>query len=108
MCEARCQRKNEAWQKLSSKEIEQIEQSIDYLKASVKGNEHRLIRDGIERLDRATRRLAEVMMDDTLAGAITGKTMESAGEDIGKGPAAPHPFAKADIDESHRDDSDKR
>jgi len=62
--------------------------------------DHRAIRAAIETLDRATRRFAELMMDTTLQQAMTGKTMEAAGENIGEGPAAPHPFAPAQIDES--------
>jgi molecular chaperone DnaK/molecular chaperone HscA len=98
-------KKHEAWQQLSSDEIEKIEEQISFLEAAVPGGDYRQIRNGIERLDKATRRFAELMMDNTLAGAMTGKTMESAGEDIGKGPTAPHPFAKADIDESGKEDS---
>jgi molecular chaperone DnaK/molecular chaperone HscA len=91
---------SEAWQMLSSDEIDKIEQETSFLEAAAQGGDHRQIRDGIERLDKATRRLAELMMDNTLAGAMTGKTMESAGKDIGKGPTAPHPFAKAEISDS--------
>jgi Fe-S protein assembly chaperone HscA len=98
-------KKHEAWQMLSSDEIEKIEEAVSFLEAAVPGGDHRQIRAGIERLDKATRRFAELMMDNTLAGAMTGKTMESAGEDIGKGPTAPHPFAKADIDDSKSQDS---
>jgi molecular chaperone DnaK (HSP70) len=97
--------KHEAWQMLSSDEIEKIEEAVSFLEAAVPGGDHRQIRAGIERLDKATRRFAELMMDNTLAGAMTGKTMESAGEDIGKGPTAPHPFAKAEIDDSKSQDS---
>jgi molecular chaperone DnaK/molecular chaperone HscA len=93
-------RKNEAWQRLTSDEIEQIEESIDYLKSSAKGSEYRQMRMGIERLDKATRRLAEVMMDDAVSGAMHGKTMAAAGESMGEGPTAPHPFAKAQIEDS--------
>jgi molecular chaperone DnaK/molecular chaperone HscA len=100
-------KKHAAWQMLSSEEIDKIEQEIDFLKASVKGDEYRQIRQGIERLDKATRRFAELMMDSTLAGAMTGKTMESARESIGEGPSAPHPFAKADFDELPKPDDDK-
>jgi Fe-S protein assembly chaperone HscA len=96
---------SEVWQMLSSEEIEKIEQGISFLEAAVPGGDHRQIRAGIERLDKATRRFAELMMDNTLAGAMTGKTMESAGEDIGQGPTAPHPFAKAEIDDSNSQDS---
>jgi Fe-S protein assembly chaperone HscA len=98
-------RNNEAWQMLSSNEIDKIEQGVSFLEAAVPGGDHKQIRAGIERLDKATRRFAELMMDDTLADAMTGKTMESAGESMGEGPTAPHPFAKADIDESSKDDS---
>ncbi len=61
------------------------------------GGDHRQIRDGIERLDKATRRFAELMMDNAVSGAMQGKTMEAAGESIGEGPTAPHPFAKAQV-----------
>jgi molecular chaperone DnaK/molecular chaperone HscA len=86
-----------AWQLLSSDEIKKIEAEVSFLKAAVPGDDYQQIRVGIERLDKATRRFAEVMMDSTLAGAMTGKTMESAGESMGEGPTAPHPFAKAEV-----------
>ena len=72
-------------------------QAIDFLKASIKGDGYKEIREGIERLDKATRRFAELMMDDAVLGAVQGKTMEAAGESMGQGPTAPHPFAKAEI-----------
>ena len=87
-----------AWQKLTSEEIEKISISVTELKASVQGGDYRIIRQGIERLDKATRRFAELMMDTAVSGALTGKTMQAAGEDLGQGPTAPHPFAKADIE----------
>jgi molecular chaperone DnaK/molecular chaperone HscA len=93
-------KKHAAWQMLSSEEIDKIEQEIDFLKASVKGDEYKQIRQGIERLDKVTRRFAELMMDTAVSGAMQGKTMEAAGESIGAGPTAPHPFAKAQIDSS--------
>jgi molecular chaperone DnaK (HSP70) len=86
-----------AWQMLSSKEIEKIEEKIDFLKAAMSGGDYKVIRRGIEELDKATRRFAELMMDSTLANAMTGKTMAAAGETIGEGPTAPHPFAKAQV-----------
>jgi molecular chaperone DnaK/molecular chaperone HscA len=98
-------RKHEAWQMLSSDEIEKIEEGISFLEAAVPGGDHRQIRAGIERLDKATRRFAELMMDNAVSGAMQGKTMEAAGESMGKGPSAPHPFAKADFDDSGKDDS---
>lgn len=88
---------HEAWQLLSSDEIEKIEQGENELAASIKGGDHPIIRQAIERLDKATRRFAELMMDTAVGGAMRGKTMESAGEGMGEGPTAPHPFAKAEI-----------
>jgi Fe-S protein assembly chaperone HscA len=93
-------RRHEAWQMLSSDEIEKIEEGISFLEAAVPGGDHRQIRAGIERLDKATRRFAELMMDNAVSGAMQGKTMEAAGESMGEGPTAPHPFAKAQISDS--------
>jgi molecular chaperone DnaK/molecular chaperone HscA len=42
------------------------------------------------------------MMDSAVSGAMKGKTMESAGQSMGEGPSAPHPFAKAQIDSSKK------
>ena len=36
-------------------------------------------------------------MDSAVSSAIQGHTMESAGEKLGEGPTAPHPFAPAEI-----------
>jgi Fe-S protein assembly chaperone HscA len=89
--------KHEAWQQLTSDEIEKINEGVDELKASVMGGDYKVIRRAIERLDQATRRFAELMMDSAVTGALGGKTMEAAGESIGEGPTAPHPFAKAQV-----------
>jgi Fe-S protein assembly chaperone HscA len=97
-------RKHEAWQMLSSNEIEKIEEGISFLEAAVPGGDYKQIRAGIERLDKATRRFAELMMDNAVSGAMQGKTMEAAGESMGEGPTAPHPFAKAQIDSSQKQD----
>ncbi len=93
-------KKHEAWQMLSSDEIDKIEIGIAFLEAAIPGGDHRQIRMGIERLDKATRRFAELMMDNAVSGAMQGKTMEAAGESMGEGPTAPHPFAKAQISDS--------
>jgi molecular chaperone DnaK/molecular chaperone HscA len=91
-------RKHDAWQQLTYDELTKIEAGVDELKASMIGGQYRTIRTAIERLDKATRRFAELMMDSAVSGAMKGKTMASAGEEMGEGPTAPHPFAKADID----------
>jgi molecular chaperone DnaK/molecular chaperone HscA len=91
-----------AWQQLTADEIQIIEAGINELKASVEGGNYRVIRQGIERLDKTTRRFAELMMDMDVMGAMKGKTMHSAGESMGEGPSAPHPFAKAEFDEAEK------
>ncbi len=90
-------RSHASWQQLSADEVAAIHQCEAELKASIKGGDYRAIRTAIERLDKATRRFAELMMDSAVTGALGGKTMESASESIGEAPTAPHPFAKADI-----------
>jgi Fe-S protein assembly chaperone HscA len=94
-----------AWQMLTSVEIEKIEEEASFLEAAVQGGEYKVIRQGIERLDKATRRFAELMMDNAVSGAMQGKTMVAAGESIGDGPTAPHPFAKAQVTSSLPDDA---
>ena len=89
-----------AWQQLTSDELSKIDIATNELKASVQGGDYKLIRRAIDTLDKATRRFAELMMDTTLASAMKGQTMEAAGEGIGDGPSAPHPFAQAQIDNS--------
>jgi Fe-S protein assembly chaperone HscA len=101
-------KKHAAWQTLSSDEIEKIEEATTFLEAAVPGGDHRQIRAGIERLDKATRRFAELMMDSAVSGAVQGKTMEAAGESIGEGPTAPHPFAKAEIRETPATDAEAK
>ncbi|MBB5340357.1 Fe-S protein assembly chaperone HscA [Tunturiibacter gelidoferens] len=92
-----------AWQMLTSVEIEKIATEVSFLEAAVQGGEYKVIRNGIERLDTATRRFAELMMDTAVSGAMQGKTMEAAGESMGEGPTAPHPFAKAQVSSSRID-----
>jgi molecular chaperone DnaK/molecular chaperone HscA len=92
------------WQQLTSQEHEDIRAAVTEVKASLKGDDHKVIRNAIEQLDRKTRRFAEIMMDSAVSGALQGKTMSSAGESMGEGPTAPHPFAKAEIEESQPKD----
>jgi Fe-S protein assembly chaperone HscA len=92
-------KKHAAWQKLTSDELQTIEAAVNELKTSVAGGDYKMIRAGIDRLDKATRRFAEMMMDMDVMGAMKGKTMGAAGESMGEGPSAPHPFAKAQFDE---------
>ena len=101
-------RKHAAWQQLTADEIAQVEAGIEALKTSLAGGNYREIRQCIERLDKATRRFAEVMMDTEVMGAMKGQTMEAASEGMGGGlgetPHAPHPFAKAEFNEDEDKD----
>jgi molecular chaperone DnaK/molecular chaperone HscA len=98
-----------AWQQLTFDEHAAIEAAMLELKNALKGGDYKVIRQGIEQLDKHTRRFAEIMMDSAVTGALGGKTMSAAGEDIaskGNAPSAPHPFKKAEFDEDD-DDKDK-
>jgi molecular chaperone DnaK/molecular chaperone HscA len=88
---------HEAWQQLTADEIAKIEQKVQELKASLEGGDRKIIRNAIDGLDKSTTRFAELMMDSAVGGAMKGKTMTSAGESMGAGPTAPHPFAKAEM-----------
>jgi hypothetical protein len=60
------------------------------------GDDYVATRKAIDGLNQATMRLAELMMDTAVASALKGKTMDNA--DIGEGPEAPHPVAKAEFE----------
>jgi molecular chaperone DnaK len=95
-------KKTPAWQQLSFGELDDIAATTNELKASLKGNDYKIIRQAIDRLDKATRRFAELMMDSAVTGAMKGQTMESAGanmgQNLGANPSAPHAFAPAQIE----------
>jgi hypothetical protein len=59
-------------------------------------DDYQAIREAIDGLNHGTMRLAELMMDSAVATVLKGKTMDEA--DLGEGPAAPHPVAKADFE----------
>ena len=54
------------------------------------------IRKAIDGLNQGTMRLAELMMDSAVSTALKGKTMDEA--DLGEGPTAPHPVARAEFE----------
>ncbi len=88
-------KQGEAWLKLSHDERSRIEKLEKALAAAKQEEDYKAIRGGIDALNQATMRLAELMMDSAVATALKGKTMEGA--DVGEGPAAPHPIAPAEI-----------
>ncbi len=88
---------NAAWNLLSDEERSQIALVSEELRLLKDGDNLELLRAGTGALDKATRRFAELMMEGAVASALHGETMESAGEKLGEGPTAPHPFAPAEI-----------
>ena len=88
-------KKSDAWRQLGNDERNKIEKLEKALAAVKPEEDYQAIRNGIDALNQATMRLAELMMDSAVATALKGKTMEGA--DVGEGPAAPHPIAPAEI-----------
>jgi molecular chaperone DnaK len=98
-------KKTPAWQQLTFDEHAAIEAAATELKQSIRGGDYKIIRKGIEQLDKHTRRFAEIMMDSAVSGALGGKTMAAAGEALeqsqqGAAPTAPHAFAKAEVEQA--------
>jgi Fe-S protein assembly chaperone HscA len=89
-----------AWQQISGEEKARIEAARRHLEAIKPTGDLQSVRAATTALDHTTRNFAEKMMDAAVSGAMRGKTMQSAGDDLGKEIRAPHPFAKADIDDS--------
>jgi hypothetical protein len=58
--------------------------------------DYQAIRKATDTLNHATTRLAELMMDSAVSSALKGKNMEET--DLGEGPTAPHPMAKAEFE----------
>jgi len=88
-------RKNPAWQALTSDERRQIDKLEKALNAVKTGEDYQAIRKAIDALNQGTMRLAELMMDTAVSTALRGKTMDEA--DMGEGPEAGHPVAKAEF-----------
>jgi len=92
-----------AWQLISDEEKVKIEAARVHLIATKPSEDLEAIRQATTALDQATRNFAEKMMEAAVSGAMRGKTMQTAGEELG--PAAdspeinaPHPFARAEFD----------
>ena len=89
-------RKSPAWGQLTPSEQTQIDSLERSLNAVRGGSDYQAIRQAIDALNHGTMRLAELMMDAAVSTALKGKTMDQA--DLGEGPAAPHPVAKAEFE----------
>jgi molecular chaperone DnaK (HSP70) len=85
-----------AWRKLSFGEQRTAEKQETALRQAMTGTDHNAIRRAIDELNQGTMRLAELMMDDAVGGALRGKNMDETGME--DGPAAPHPIGKAEFE----------
>jgi molecular chaperone DnaK (HSP70) len=86
-----------AWAQLTGEEQSAITAARDHLNVVKLGEDSALIRAATLALDQATRRFAELMMDAAVSTALRGKTMNSAGEDLGETVTAPHAMAPAEF-----------
>jgi len=89
-------RQSPAWWQLTGDEQRRISKLEKALNEVKKGEDYQAIRKSIDELNQGTMRLAELMMDSAVSSALKGKTMDEA--DLGEGPAAPHPVAKAEFE----------
>ena len=89
-------KKSPAWGQLTTAEKKQIAKMENSLAAVKAEDDYNTIRMAIDALNQGTMRLAELMMDSAVSTALKGKTMDEA--DLGEGPTAPHPVAKADFE----------
>jgi len=85
-----------AWGALTSDEKKQIAKMEKALAQVNKEDDYAAIRKAIDALNQGTTRLAELMMDTAVSSALKGKNMDET--DLGEGPTAPHPMAKADFE----------
>src|SRR6202171_546187 len=89
-------KRNHAWQELANDERRNVETLEKDLVAVKDGDDYHAIRAGIDALNEATMRLAELMMDTAVSTALKGKAMDDS--DLAEGPQAGHPVAKADFE----------
>ena len=60
------------------------------------GEDYHAIRNAIDKLNDATMRLAELMMDTAVSTVLKGKAMDE--NEMAEGPHAGHPMAKAEFE----------
>jgi molecular chaperone DnaK (HSP70) len=89
-------KKSPAWGQLTSDEKKQIAKMEKALSTVMPEDDYSAIRKAIEALNQGTTRLAELMMDSAVSSALKGKNMDET--DLGEGPTAPHPMAKAEFE----------
>jgi len=89
-------KKSAAWGQLTTDEKKQIAKMEKALVAVNAEDDYQAIRKAIDALNQGTMRLAELMMDTAVSSALKGKNMDET--DLGEGPTAPHPMAKAEFE----------
>jgi molecular chaperone DnaK len=89
-------KKSAAWGHLTTDEKKQIAKMEKALVAVNAEDDYQAIRKAIDALNQGTTRLAELMMDTAVSSALKGKNMDET--DLGEGPTAPHPVAKAEFE----------
>jgi molecular chaperone DnaK len=89
-------RRSDGWSRLSEDEKVLIDECESVLRTDMATEDYKKIRTAIDALNKATMRLAELMMDSAVTSALKGKDMSTT--DMGEGPSAPHPFAPAEFE----------
>ncbi len=89
-------KKSLAWGQLTTDEKQRIAKLERALRDTQNSEDYHAIRKAIDALNEGTTHLAELMMDTAVSAVLKGKTMDGA--DVGEGPGAPHPVAKADFE----------
>jgi molecular chaperone DnaK len=89
-------KKSPAWGHLTNDEKKQIAKLEKALHKVENEDDYPAIRAAIDALNQGTMRLAELMMDSAVSSVLKGKTMDET--DLGEGPNAPHPMAKAEFE----------
>ncbi len=89
-------KKSPAWGQLTTDEKKQIAKMEKVLAKVNAEDDYQAIRKSIDALNQGTTRLAELMMDTAVSSALKGKNMDET--DLGEGPTAPHPVAKAEFE----------
>jgi Fe-S protein assembly chaperone HscA len=85
-----------AWQRLSNEERREIQHLEKELISIRVHDDYKKIRGAIDALNKATTKLAEMMMDSAVGEALRGKEMNQIESE---GPKSPHPIAPAEVHE---------
>jgi len=89
--------KSPAWGQLTGEEQSSIRAAQGRLAEVKAGSDMTAIRNATLALDKATQRLAELMMDAAVSTALRGKTMNAAREELDEAVTSPHAMAPAEF-----------